>query len=176
MPGQRQPLQSQPSQHHTMACSWDGGCHRFLGKGPTTLWHGDPGSPSPLTAQPTGSTRAAHPSGTSRCKKALQESYLGIKANIAPTFTEEGEEDISSITDNRICHSSGDKSSSFPSLQLSMQTFHHNIFPALPPYRPGDRGPAGWREKRCCSCSYSEGSIKKIVKNYMGRGCKDKKG
>lgn len=123
-----------------------------------------------------GSTPAAHLSGTSRCKKALRESYLGIKADIAPTFTEEGEDDISLITDNRICHSSGDKSSSFPSLRLSMQTFHHKVFPALPPYRPGDRGPVGWREKRCCSCSYSEGSIKKIVKIYMGRGCKDRKG
>lgn len=60
MPGQRQPLQSQPSHHHTVACSWDGGCHRFLGKGPTTPWHGGPGSPSTLTAQPAG-TRREHP-------------------------------------------------------------------------------------------------------------------
>lgn len=74
------------------------------------------------------------------------------KKVISLTLTEAWE-GISLITSNRICHFSGNKSSSFASLQLPMQTFNREVFPVLAPCWPGDWGPAGWGEKKCSSCS-----------------------
>lgn len=75
----------------------------------------------------------AHPSITSL--EYVKTYSVKLLRNQSKNFTDfQKKPSLPFLLTNRICQFSGDESSSFPFLQLFMQTFHCKVFPVPAPY------------------------------------------